>query len=155
MPEFMLLSRAFRIGKHISGSYSAQVVASSAALYLVVGQNAIKMGLAAVGGAVGGLIAGLMERNRSQPALAGAAPRVLETDLRELPAEVTAHPDWPVKATTGRVLVISRADIESIRYSFWDWGIFVVVDGLEFRIEPPMFGRKRKLAWLREAGWAV
>lgn len=155
MPEFMLLSRAFRIGKHISGSYSAQVVASSAALYLVVGQNALKMGLAAAGGAVGGLIAGLMERHRSEQTLAGAAPRVIETDLRELPPAVTAHPDWPVTATAGRVLVIRREDIESIRYSFWEWGIFVVVDGLEFRIEPPMFGRKKKLAWLREAGWAV
>ena len=155
MPQFMLLSRAFRIGKHISGSHSALVVASSAALHLVVGQNAMKMGMAAVGGAVGGLIAGVLERSRSPQTLAGAAPRVIETDLRELPAEVTAHPDWPIKATAGRVLVILREDIESIRYSFWEWGIFVVVDGLEFRIEPPMFGRKKKLAWLREAGWAV
>ena len=96
-----------------------------------------------------------LARRSAGESLCDPATGVQETDLSALPDEVTAHPDWPVKQTSGPVIVIPCAAISSVRYSFWQWGIFLQTDGLEFRIEPPFFGREKTLQWLDQAGWNV
>ena len=156
-PEFLLVSsKGFRIGrKAVSGLYAGLVVASADAFFLVVGQKATHMGMAAGGGVVGELVATVLARRAAGEALCEPATGVIETDLAALPAEVTAHRDWPVKQTSGPVLVIPRAAIQSVRYSFWQWGVFLQTEGLEFRIEPPFFGRERLWQTLGEMGWAI
>lgn len=155
MPEFLQVSKAFRIGTKASGLHSGVVVASADAFYLVVGMKATHAGLAGAGGAVGGLIAGILARQAAGKSICDASTGVVETDLSELPREVTFHADWPVKQRSGKVLVIPREAISSVRYSFWKWGIFLQTDGLEFRIEPPFFGRERTLQSLEEMGWKI
>jgi hypothetical protein len=155
VPEFMKISRAFRIGKKNSGNYSGIVVASPDAFYLVVGQNAVRAGMVAGGGLLGGLLASYLDKRSGKKSLVEASSGVIETDLADLPVDVTGHREWPVKAQEGPVLVVPREAIQSTRYSFWQWGIFLQTKEIEFRIEPPFFGRKRLLNWLREIGWEV
>lgn len=156
MPAYLTISRAFRIGHdQITGNYSGLVIASADALHLLVGRNAMRMGMEAGGGAVGGLVAALLESRAAGQPLAATAPRVIETRYDGLPLEVTTDRDWPVKSHEGPVLVILREDVESMRYSFWQWGIFLTVDGLDFRLEPPFFKRQATLDWLREQGWPL
>jgi hypothetical protein len=101
------------------------------------------------------LLGALLERRTKGQPLCGTDSRVIETDLADLPHEITSDPDWPVKQSQGPVLILPRKAIQSIRYSFWQWGIFLQTADLEFRIEPPFFGRTRVLNWLREVGWGI
>lgn len=155
MTEYLLLSRAFRVGKGVSGNYAGLVVAGRDAFYFVVGPKATHMGMEAGGGVLGALVAAWLKRRSGGTVVAGAPSGVSQMDLSELPAEVTTLRDWPVRQKEGPVLVITREAISSIRYSFWQWGIFLEVETLEFRIEPPFFGREKKLRWLEEAGWPL
>src|SRR5687768_15168385 len=155
MPRFMQISKAFRIGQSPTKNYSGIAVASADAFFLIVGSNALATGLGLSGGLVGGFLAGVLHKAVPGRYLPGAASDLTETDLAELPVEVTGHPDWPVKSRKGPVIVVPRPAIRSVRYSFWKWGIFLETKDIEFRLEPPFFGRKKVLAFLREIGWEV
>ena len=155
MTEYLLLSRAFRVGKEMSGNYAGLVVVAREAFYFVVGPKATHMGMEAGGGVVGALVAAWLKRRSSGTVVDGAPSGVSQMDLSELPAEITAQRDWPVKQREGPVLIVTREAIRSVRYSFWQWGIFLQVEDIEFRIEPPFFGREKKLQWLEEAGWPL
>ena len=50
---------------------------------------------------------------------------------------------------------LGRDAIKTLRYSFWQWGIFLQVEDIEFRIEPPLFGREKVLKWIEDAGWPL
>jgi hypothetical protein len=150
MQEYMKISRAFHLGTGISRAFSGAVVACARGFYLVVGENAMRSGFVHGGGPVGALVADFIERRLTPPEF---APGVVVMDLADLPPDVSGHPDWPVRADQGPVIVVPRAAVQSLRYSFWKWGIFVRTATLEIRFEPPLFGRKKMFAFLREAGW--
>ena len=154
-PEFVLVSRAFRIGPDARENRAGIVVASAEAFFLVVGMKATHVGMAGAGGAVGGLLAAYFARKSAGKPLCDEASGVIETDLACLPAEVTTHADWPVRQKSGPVIVIPREAIQTVRYSFWKWGIFLQTASVEFRIEPPFFGRERMLQELARLGWTV
>ena len=154
-PEFVHVSRAFRIGPDASENRAGIVVASAEAFFLVVGMKATHMGMAGAGGAVGGLLAAYLARKSAGKPLCDDASGVIETDLAGLPAEVTTHADWPVRQKSGPVIVIPREVISTVRYSFWKWGIFLQTTGMEFRLEPPFFGRERMLQQLAALGWDI
>lgn len=156
MPKFMKISSSgIRIGKKASGLYSAVAIASAEAFFLVIGQNAFRMGMDAGGGALGTLLGIALDRLGKNRPLVEAGARVVETSLEDLPVEITGHPDWPIAIEHGPVIVIPRESVTSIRYSFWQWGIFVQTEQVEFRIEPPFFGRKTVLTFLRDMGWSL
>jgi hypothetical protein len=156
MPKYMTISSSgIRIGKKVSGLYSAVSVASDEALFLVVGSNAARAGMEIGGGALGVLLGLALDRLGRKKPLVEAGSDVVETTLEDLPEEVTGHPDWPLRVRRGPVLIIPREAALSVRYSFWQWGIFVQTAEVEFRIEPPFFGRGKVLVFLREAGWGL
>lgn len=107
------------------------------------------------GGAIGGLVAAWLERRSRENLFSTPPGGVVETDLAALPAEITAQRDWPVKLKEGPVLIITRDAIKTLRYSFWQWGIVLQVEDIEFRIEPPLFGREKVLKWLEDADWPL
>ena len=152
MPKYLKISRAFHLGKGISRAYSGGVVASDEAFFFVVGENALRAGFVHGGGAIGALVADLLER-RLAPLDFG--PHIVPTDLGELPESIAGHPDWPIRAKEGPLIVVPRRAVRSIRYSFWKWGIFLDTKTMEIRIEPPFFGRKRMFTFLAEAGWEI
>ncbi len=155
MPEYMKISSSgIRIGEKASGLYSAVSIASAEAFFLLIGRNALRMGMEAGGGALGALLGMALDRLRKKQPLVEAG-QIVETTFDDLPEEITDHPDWPVRRHDGPVIVIPRDAVLSVRYSFWQWGIFVQTQKVEFRIEPPFFGRKRVLNFLREAGWEL
>jgi hypothetical protein len=156
MPEYMKISSSgIRIGKKTSGLYSAVSIASAEAFFLLIGQNAMRMGMEAGGGALGALLGIALDKLRKKQPLVEAGESVVETTLDDLPEEITDHPDWPIRRHEGPVIVIPREAVLGVRYSFWQWGIFVETEQIEFRIEPPFFGRKKVLNFLREAGWEL
>jgi hypothetical protein len=156
MPEYMKISSSgIRIGKKASGLYSAVSIASADAFFLVVGRNAFRMGMEAGGGALGALLGIALDKLGKRKPLVEAGQRVVETTIEDLPEEITDHPDWPIAVKEGPVIVIPREAVVSVRYSFWQWGIFVQTEKVEFRIEPPFFGRKKVLNFLREVGWQL
>jgi hypothetical protein len=152
MTTYRKISRAFHLGTGPARAYSGAVVASAGALYLVVGENAMRAGLTMRGGRLGALVADFIERRLAPLRF---APGVEVTDLAALPPEVTAHPDWPVRQEEGPVVVVPRGAVSSARYDFWKWGIYFRTAAMEIRVEPPLFGRKKMFAFLREAGWEV
>jgi hypothetical protein len=150
MPRYMQISSSgIRIGKKTSGLYSAVTVASADAFFLVIGKSAFRST------PMGGLLGAVIDHFAGKKPLVETDSEVIETDLAELPQEITADADWPIKQPAGPVIVIPRKGVESVRYSFWQWGIFVQTKNIEFRIEPPFFGRKRVLKYLREVGWEL
>lgn len=153
MPEYLTVGKAFRLGTIAHRNYSGLAVASREAFFLVVGVNAFRAGLGLAGGLLADLAGKLTgwSKGRYLPESSG----VVETDLAELPVDVTGHPDWPVRQEAGPVLVIPRPAVQSVAYSFWKWGVFVRTEAIEIRIEPPFFGRKKMLQGLRELGWEV
>jgi hypothetical protein len=156
MPKYMMISRSgIRIGTRASGLYTAVTVASDEALFLVIGQNAARMGMEFGGGALGALLGLALDRLGKRKPLVEAGSSVVETSLEDLPEDVTGHPDWPLRVAQGPVLVIPREAALGVRYSFWQWGIFVQTEEVEFRIEPPLFGRRKVLEFLRDAGWGL
>jgi hypothetical protein len=156
MPKYMKISSSgIRIGKKASGLYSAVSIASAEAFFLVIGKNAIRMGMESGEGALGALLGIALDRLGKKKPLVEADTRVVETSLDKLPEEITRHPDWRIAIKQGPVIVIPRESILSIRYSFWQWGFFVQTEKVEFRIEPPFFGRKKVLNFLRDAGWRL
>ena len=155
MTEYLLLSRAFRVGREVSGNHSGIVVAAKDAFYFVIGRKGTEMGLEASCGALGGLLSAWLRRRPGGLGLDAPPGGVIETNLSALPAEITAHHDWPVRRKDEPLLIITRDAVRSLRYSFWQWGIFLQVEDLEFRIEPPFFGREKALKWLEDAGWPL
>jgi hypothetical protein len=152
MPRYLKISRAFHLGEGVSRAYFGAVVASRAGFYLVVGPNAMRAGLEMRGGRLGSLVADFIER-RLAPL--DFAPGVAVTDLADLPTGVTGHPDWPVREQEGAVIVVPREAVRSVRYSFWKWGIYLCTETMDIRVEPPLFGRKKVFAFLRDKGWAI
>ncbi|MFM8470644.1 MAG: hypothetical protein ACKODH_11875 [Limisphaerales bacterium] len=153
--EIVLVSRAFRIGPDARENRAGLVVASAEAFFLVVGPTATQMGMALSGGALGGVLAAYLAKNSAGKPLSDEVSGVIETDLAELPAAVTTHADWPVRQQSGPVIVIPREAIQCARYSFWKWGIFLPTANVEFRIEPPFFGRERLFQQLASLGWKI
>ena len=97
---------------------------------------------------LGGLIAGLVTGRARDSPLLGPDANVEETDLAELPEEVTDHPDWPLRDREGQMLVSGGGD--PVRPLFvLEVGIFLQWTG-RIRVEPPFFGRKKVLAFLRD-----
>src|SRR5437899_10284099 len=129
MPKYMKISSSgIRIGKKASGLYSAVSIASADAFFLVIGKNAFRMGMETGGGALGALLGIALDRLGKKKPLVEAGTRVVETALEDLPEEITGHPDWPVEIEQGPVILIPREAVVSVRYSFWQWGIFVQTD---------------------------
>ena len=151
MPDFVLLGRSFRAkGGLFANDYHARVIASKDAFYLVVYLSPAESGAMLAGGM--GLIGGLM-------AAAGAAlsdDRIKRgvVKLSELPAEVTNHPDWPLRGVRKDypVAVIPRAEVKQIRYSWWRTFDIITPDQT-FCVGPRTFGRGRVLKQMREWGW--
>jgi hypothetical protein len=151
MPEYLKIGNAFHLGEGVARAFFGPVVASADAFYLVVQGSALRGG--AVGaGPFGASVADWIERRTFplQP-----VPHVVEMDLAELRAAITGHPDWPIKAKEGPVIVVWRQAIKSIGYSFWKWRIYLLTVKLDIGIEPPLFGRKKVWRFLDEAGWEV
>lgn len=154
VPEFIRMSSAFRIGKANSANFSGMAIASRDAFYLVVGQNAVRMGLELGGGLIGAALGAALERLGVGKADLSEVVGLVETNVADLPAAVVQNPDWPLKSSEpSPVLIIPRRSVRGLRYSFWMWGLFIDVDKIEFRIEPPFFGRQKLLDTLREMGW--
>jgi hypothetical protein len=155
MPKYMTISTSgIRIGTRVSGLYSAVTVASAEAIFLVVGRNAARMGMEFGGGALGALLGMALDKFGKKKPLVEASG-VVVTTLEDLPEEITGDPGWPIRQDRGPVIVIPREAALSVRYSFWQWGIFVQTEEIEFRIEPPFFGRRQVLDFLRETGWGL
>jgi hypothetical protein len=51
--------------------------------------------------------------------------------------------------------VVPRAAVRSVRYSFWKWALYLRTEMMDIRLEPPLFGRKKVFAFLRDAGWEI
>jgi hypothetical protein len=152
-PAYLKVSKAFRIGRAAEGNYSGVVVASPEAFYFVVGRNVAKVVLAVVRGLLGSAEA--IAEMKKKKGLLEPGSELIETDLAELPEEIRGHPDWPVKKDQGRLLIVPRAAVTSLSFPFWKWGIFLRTKTIEFRIEPPLFGRKKLFQSLREMGWEI
>jgi hypothetical protein len=143
MPEFMIIGSTYYLGRGATSfAYKGPIVASRDAFYLVVDRSPEKdIGLA-LGGVTGALIAG------SRPATTGSG---YETDLADLPPSLTRHPEWPVKRSTGRVVVLTREWVESIEYD--PWGTYDLISTHQvYRLELPTF-HGQVLAFLAEQGW--
>jgi hypothetical protein len=154
IPNYMKISSTgIRIGKKVSGLHSAVSIASADAFFLVVGKNAFRAGMEIGGGALGALLGIALGRLGKRKPLIEAGSKLVETTVEDLPDDITGDPDWPAGIREGPVIVIPREAVVSVRYSFWQWGIFVQTEKVELRIEPPFFGRRKVLAFLREAGW--
>ncbi len=154
-------------------AYQGLALASPEALYFVIDpqglhtHDAATAGAAAGGFAAGGLLGGLagallgslMSRWRRGPAekkyLPVPVPLVEEMDLTDLPAEITEDPDWPVEWDEGRVIVVPREAVRSLRTSFMTGGIDVGLAGVRIRIFTPLSKRKDMAALLADLGWGV
>jgi hypothetical protein len=149
MPGYMTIGTNFRVEyKNKVQDFLGPVVASKDAYYLVVEMNHGKAALAsALGGALGLFVMNLLESDKPHE------PRLLETDLSQLPAKITKHPDWPVKySKKGRVFVIPRNAIERIDYSFWDTYDIQTAEHI-FSIGLKLFTRWTVTKYLRTQGW--
>jgi hypothetical protein len=146
MTKYLKISGAFHLGEAVTRGCFGTVVASRAGFYLVVSGSAVGSTV------LGALAAEVIESFLGPLRL---APGVVVTDLAELSADVTGHPDWPVRQEEGPVIVVPRKAIRSVHYCFWKWGIYLRTATMDIRIEPPLFGRKKVFAFLREAGWEV
>jgi hypothetical protein len=151
MPKYLKISSAFHLGEGVARAFFGPVVASAEAVYLVVEGSALRGGVVS-GGPLGAWVAGWIER-RTFPLK--PVPHVVEMDYAELPADVTGHPDWPVSPRHVPVIVVWRQAVKSVGYSFWKWRIYLRSASLDIGIEPPLFGRKKVFAFLREAGWVL
>jgi hypothetical protein len=76
----------------------------------------------------------------------------METDLSKLPPEITQHPEWPLKWKKGRVIVVPREAVDSVRYSFWTT-FDLQTEQQVFRVGLRLLRRRRVLEFLRESGW--
>ncbi len=146
MARYLKIGSAFHLGESVTRGCNGAVVASREGFYLVVSGS----GFGAT--PLGALAAAVIEHFLKP---IDFAPGVRVTDLAELPEEVTGDPDWPVRATEGPVIVVPRKAIRAIRYSFWKWRIYLCTETMDVGIEPPLFGRKKVFAFLRESGWEV
>jgi hypothetical protein len=146
MAKYLKIGKAFHLGEAVTRACFGTVVASRAGFYLVVSGG----GFGAT--PLGALAAEVIEHFLKPIEF---APGVVVTDLAELSEDVTGHPDWPVLAEEGPVIVVPRKAIRAIRYSFWKWRIYLCTETMDIGIEPPLFGRKKVFAFLREAGWEV
>ncbi len=94
--------------------------------------------------------------------LAGSLVEVLVPDFNKLqvikvaslPSTITGHPDWPMSHNEGRMLVIPRSEVATIRYSFWTTFNFETFDQQLFRLELFLFMRGRSTRFLLENGWS-
>lgn len=156
MPKYMKISSSgIRICTKVSGLHSAISIASADAFFLVVGKSALRTGMELSGGLLGSLLGNALDRFSKKKCLIDPGAAVVEMKVEDLPEEVLGHPDWPAGVQQGTVIVIPREAIISVHYSFWRWGIFVQTDKVEFRIVPPLFGRKKVLQFLRDTGWEL
>jgi hypothetical protein len=146
MATYLKIGKAFHLGEVVTRGCFGAAVASRAGFYLVVSGG----GFGAT--PLGALAAEVIEHFLTPIEF---APGVAVTDLAELPEDVTGHPDWPARAEQGSVIVVPRKAIRAIRYSFWKWRIYLCTETMDIGLEPPLFGRRKVFAFLREAGWEV
>lgn len=132
--------------------YPGMVVAGADAFYYAIDQKLI-IGPGAVLGAVGGLVEGMRGKKKRKQYMPQEVEFVEETDLADLPEDITGDPDWPVTWDEGPVIVVPRRAVVGVRTGFWIGGIDVEVEDMILRTFTPIFKRKKMVAYLLELGW--
>jgi hypothetical protein len=156
MDRFRKISgTGFQIGKGGLGAYFGTSVASPDAFFLVLGANAIQLGMVQRGGILGYWLANYLERRSGLDTRLQGSKGIILADLADLPVDIIGDPDWPVHQEEGPVLVVPREAIDAIWYSFWKWGIYLRSGEVKIKLEPPWFGRKRLFGWLQAVGWEI
>jgi len=150
MSDYMTIGHSFSIGG-FANEYRGHVIASTDAYFLVIRKTALEhvAGLV-VGAALGQLAGGFVDLVIGKAI--GSKREVMEVDMSDLPTVITAHPDWPCKQRTGRIIVVPRGAIDRIRYSFW--GTYdLILDSQTICIALSLLRRRRVTRFLRNKDW--
>lgn len=128
--------------------YTATTVVSPDAIYMAVGQKTTMLGNHF--GAVGALISLGIDKLLSKSQLHAI-------DIAELPAEVVADPEWPLKKKkSGQVVVIPRTVVESLRLKPWYNSLLRIETVAEtFDVIVGLWTRAKARRFLTEHGWSL
>lgn len=147
MPVYLHVANKVLIGKGLKAKqFLGAIVASRQAFFMHLASGELGLYGGLVGGIVGAIAGALLE------SAAKTQRQIMEIDLSDLPAEISGHPDWPIKRKKGRLVVVPRSAVISVRYSFWTT-FDLQTDAQVFRVELRFLARRRILGFLRDAGW--
>ena len=129
--------------------YVGPVVASRDALFLKPHVKTLALNL---GTAFGGIVGAFAAAATSRPFANSTDPLV--GDVSALPDSVRDHADWPLKESEGKILVIPKQSVTSIRYP-WYGALDLKCGERKISIVPVFFLRLSVLKKLRRLGWTI
>ena len=137
-PHYTKIGSSFIVGfKEAHGP----IIASRDGFYLTIERSGADIIFGSMFGIVGKAISSSLSTTHP-----------LETDLADLPDEITTHPDWPIKKNRGRVVFIPREAIQRLAWPWWG-GLRVYVQENKFSISASFFARTKILATLNSMGY--
>lgn len=153
LQAYKRISTAFAINKQ---KYIGMGIASPQALYLVVNQqrNDAAAGMAHLGGALGGLIAG---------AIMGLTPKTQDSlkycEVKYLDTSIRRHPDWPYSQSPRheirRVIVVPREMVSLITHRSWTNFLTFDFDSTKIKMEYLLFRGASIRDYLLATGWPL
>jgi hypothetical protein len=143
--KFLILGHEFRFKRN---DFKGPVVLSEDAFYFVIAKHGLADGV----GLLGKALVALNERAGTR-----AANTCYTNDLANLPPEIVDDPQWPIRQTTGSVVVIPRTAVQSIRFPrFWlSNRLWVTAADLEVGTVFNIFRRQSIRRFLEQAGWDI
>jgi hypothetical protein len=147
MPEYRVVGNSFHLGRGgLKDKFQGPVVASRDAIYFVIDETPSESAIASFGGSIGALIVLGMARRRKRQHDAR------QFDYAEVPQQITAHPDWPLKREEGPVIVVPRELVERTRYGRFSTYELECDDRL-YRICLNTLLPSKAIRFLSDAGW--
>ena len=140
-PHYKKIASRFCVGTSLR-EYYGSVVVSLEAIYCVIKKSEFEV----LGRSLGGLgsIAGEGLSQAVEPALVAH---------NNLPDAITSHPDWPLKETPSRVIVIPKNSVSDISARYWGSAFVVTFDGGSISISVNFLFWTSVKRYFKNTGW--
>jgi hypothetical protein len=146
MPRFRIIANSFTIGN--LQEFRGPVIASPDAIILVMDYSPldnVRVTCLQFGIPILGTVVRLLNKVR----------RPTQIDYADLPAEITSHPDWPIKRKHVPVILIPASCVDRLEIAYFGAPLEIRCDSIVYRASVGLLRNASVIRFLRSTGWGA